>query len=350
MTGLAPAARGIRIRSRRRGRSGRLRRVALVAQVLAIPGLVALAALAAPGLLHHLEGGDAGWLVLAGALELVSCLAFVVLFGTVFGRGAGLHRALRLQIASAELAAGVLFPAGSLGGAALGAWALRRGGLSAQRVATGSVAFVILQNTAFVGGTAALGAAVLLGAVPVDAPLGLVLPPLLVALAVIGAVLLVAWRGARWAEGRARWRRWLGPVVAGLREALGLLRRQRVLVASTLYAAADLGALWAALQAFGRHPAPGALLLAYLLGQSASAIPLPGGIGAVDAGLIGALALLGLGGAAVVSAVLAYRALALGLPTLWGGIGYLTLQRTLARAGRARPGARTAREVGGCAA
>ena len=207
-----------------------------MAQVLAIPGLVALAALAAPGLLHHLEGGDAGWLALAGALELGSCLAFVVLFGAVFGRRAGLRRTLGLQIASAELAAGVLVPTGSLGGAAVGAWALRRGGLTAPRVATGTVAFVILQNTAFIGGTAALGAAVLLGAVPVDAPLGLVLPPFLVALALIGVVLLIAWRGGLWAERRSsgRWGRWLAPVVTGVREALRLLRRPRVLLVATL--------------------------------------------------------------------------------------------------------------------
>ena len=67
--------------------------------------------------------------------------------------------------------------------------------------------------------------------------------------------------------------------------------------------------------------------------------------------MIGALALLGLGGSAVVAAVLAYRALALGLPSIWGGIGYLTLQRTLARVpGQAQEGAPGRREAGRCAA
>ena len=51
--------------------------------------------------------------------------------------------------------------------------------------------------------------------------------------------------------------------------------------------------------------------MAYLIGQLGGLIPLPGGLGGVDGGLIGTLVLYGAGATAAATAVLAYRAIVL---------------------------------------
>jgi uncharacterized membrane protein YbhN (UPF0104 family) len=56
-------------------------------------------------------------------------------------------------------------------------------------------------------------------------------------------------------------------------------------------------------------------------------LPLPGGVGGVDGGLIGALIAFGVAPGAAVLGVLAYRLLALWLPTLMGVPAYFGLVR-----------------------
>ena len=63
----------------------------------------------------------------------------------------------------------------------------------------------------------------------------------------------------------------------------------------------------------------------------ANVLPLPGGIGGVDGGMIGAFIAFGVAGGLAVVAVLAYRAFAFWLPTIPGAIAYLQLRRTVAR-------------------
>ena len=49
----------------------------------------------------------------------------------------------------------------------------------------------------------------------------------------------------------------------------------------------DIGALWASYRAF-RHSPPGAVLvLRYYVGTAGNVLPVPGGIGGVEAGMIG---------------------------------------------------------------
>jgi uncharacterized membrane protein YbhN (UPF0104 family) len=310
---------------------------ALLLGALALGAAAAAATLAGPWLLGRLRDGDPAWLALAAAFEAASCAGFVALFGAVFRRGDGLSPSLCRRIGSAEVGAGMLLPSGGLGGAALGAWALRRAGLRSARIASGSVAFLILQNAGFVVGTAALAAAALIG--PLDAPLVLTLPALAVSLALVVVTLLAARAGRR--PGRpdaGRIRLGLEAMGAGARESLGLLRSPLAVLGAVAFAGADFGALWAAFRAFGEHPSPTVLLLGYLLGQGATAVPTPGGIGAIEGGMIGALAALGLGGSTAAAGVLAYRAVALSVSGAWGGVGYLTMRRALpaSEAGAAR--------------
>ncbi|MBV9002580.1 MAG: flippase-like domain-containing protein, partial [Solirubrobacterales bacterium] len=77
-----------------------------------------------------------------------------------------------------------------------------------------------------------------------------------------------------------------------------------------------------AFHAYGRIPPLGVVVMGYLVGSLASALPLPAGLGAVDGGLIGALVLYGAAPAPAAAAVLLYRAVSLSLPLALGAIGW----------------------------
>ena len=96
----------------------------------------------------------------------------------------------------------------------------------------------------------------------------------------------------------------------------------------------DVAALWAACAATGHRLGFLAVLIAYCIGYLATAVPMPAGLGVLDAGLAGALVLYGLPATASVGAVLVYHAISIWVPGLGGLTAWLTT-RTSAR--RARP-------------
>ena len=73
------------------------------------------------------------------------------------------------------------------------------------------------------------------------------------------------------------------------------------------------------------------LIQAYFVGLLGNLLPLPGGIGGVDGGMIGALVAFGVSGSLALIAVLAYRVFAFWLPTIPGAIAYFQLRRTVNR-------------------
>ena len=86
----------------------------------------------------------------------------------------------------------------------------------------------------------------------------------------------------------------------------------------------DYLALVACLWAVGAEPNPSLVLLAFVAGAFLGMIPLtPGGLGFVEAGLTGLLALAGVSAGAAVVATLAYRLVSFWLPIPAGGIAYL---------------------------
>jgi uncharacterized protein (TIRG00374 family) len=93
----------------------------------------------------------------------------------------------------------------------------------------------------------------------------------------------------------------------------------------------DIGVLWACLHAFGEPPPPAVLVMAYFTGMLGNLLPLPGGIGGVEGGMIAALIAFGVPGGLAVVAVLSYRAFAFWLPTIPGAIAYLQLRHTVDR-------------------
>jgi hypothetical protein len=118
----------------------------------------------------------------------------------------------------------------------------------------------------------------------------------------------------------------------GVGEALLLLRTAQpaVGVGGAGYLLFDIAMLAACFTAFGNDVPPlGVLLVAYIIGQLGGLIPIPGGIGGVDGGLIGALVLYGVDPADAAVAVIAYRGLLLAIPALLGLPALAILRRRL---------------------
>jgi uncharacterized protein (TIRG00374 family) len=91
--------------------------------------------------------------------------------------------------------------------------------------------------------------------------------------------------------------------------------------------------LLTALAAVGQHPRPTLVLLAFCAAQLLAQIPItPGGLGVVEAGMTGALALIGVPAGAAAVATLAYRLVSYWLALPVGGIAYLVHRRRV-RAG-----------------
>jgi uncharacterized membrane protein YbhN (UPF0104 family) len=175
-----------------------------------------------------------------------------------------------------------------------------------------------------------------------------------VALAVAVAVLSAAFlpadleRRLQGVDSGPRWWRRLVVRVAtapatlgsGIRTAIELARgRHAGLLGAVAYWGFDIAALGLSFRAFGAHPAAAVIVIGYFLGTLGSLLPLPGGIGGVEGGMIGAFVGFGVPAAQAVVAVLAYRAISFWLPTAPGIAGYLALRRTVRRWDRERDGA-----------
>jgi len=234
------------------------------------------------------------------------------------------------ELGMSELAVGSIVPASGAGGLALGAWALRKGGMPPVEIARRSVAFFILKSSVNFVAVAVVGVAMWLGVGPDVSPLLTILPAAL-AIVTLGAVpalgLLVGNRHPR--------QRWLAAATAalgdGVREAGRILRRRdwRVLAGSLGYWAFDNAVIWATFKAFGESPAITLVLMGYLIGQLGGLLPIPGGIGGIDGGLIGTMIVYGLPAAATAAAVLAYRVILFWLPLLVGGVAFTRLRKGL---------------------
>jgi uncharacterized protein (TIRG00374 family) len=95
-----------------------------------------------------------------------------------------------------------------------------------------------------------------------------------------------------------------------------------------LVSLAFVACLDASVRAFGGHLPFATIAVVYLAGNAAgSAVPTPGGIGAIEALLIAGLTGAGLAGVQATSAVLLFRLLTFWLPVLPGWIAFSYLQR-----------------------
>jgi uncharacterized membrane protein YbhN (UPF0104 family) len=314
-------------------------------QLAGIVVVIVLVVFFGPGLgsvRTKLDHASPGWLVLAAALELGSALSYVLVFRAVFCPRMSWR--LSYQIGMAEQAANSLLPAGGAGGLALGAWALNKGGMSAERIGRRTVAFFLITSLANVGTLIVFALLFAAGILSGDsAPAftyGFAAAGVVATAAVLALPGLIHRRSAPHAApvgktGRVR------SALRHLRDALGdgvtdavLLVRERsfgVLAGAFGYMAFDIAALGACFEAFGYFPPVGVLVVAYLVGQLGGELPIPGGIGGIEGGLIGSFAVFNIPLAVTTVAVLAYRALALWIPAVLGSIAFVQLRRTLRR-------------------
>jgi hypothetical protein len=105
-------------------------------------------------------------------------------------------------------------------------------------------------------------------------------------------------------------------------------RWQPALVAAAANTGFDYLALLCALRAVGAAPRPSLVLLAYTSADLLALVPFtPGGLGFVEAGLVGTLKLAGVPGGQALTATLLYRLVAYWLPIPAGGVAYLLFRR-----------------------
>jgi len=151
--------------------------------------------------------------------------------------------------------------------------------------------------------------------------------------AAVGAVvLLFALASPRLMTSAVRRHKWKHPrlktALEGLAESVRdteqlLLSGDWRIVGAVGYLAFDIVVLWIGFLAFGHAPGVAPLVLAYLIGSMANSIPIPGGVGALDGGLIGALVLYGVNATSAAAAVLFYHAVGLFVPLLIGTVAFL---------------------------
>ena len=83
--------------------------------------------------------------------------------------------------------------------------------------------------------------------------------------------------------------------------------------------------------AFGDAPPLAVLIQAFFVGMLGNLLPMPGGVGGVEGGMIGALAAFGVDAGLAVVAVLVFRAVTFWLPLIPGVIAYFQLRKTVER-------------------
>jgi uncharacterized membrane protein YbhN (UPF0104 family) len=296
---------------------------------------------------HHLEGGDKWWIAVGVLLEALSFAGYVVLFRAVFVRGQT-HIGLResYEITMAGLVATRLFAAAGAGGVALTAWALRRSGMPPRLVACRMVAFMVLLYVIYAGSLLLDGIGLGIGLFPGGGSFAITIIPAIVAVILFALAAGVAVlpgdlerRLGRLAAGSSRPAHWVTRAMAvpalaasGVRTAIELIRtRDPGLLGAPAWWGFDMAVLWAMFHAFGSPPPFTVIWMAYFVGLLGNLLPLPGGLGGVEGGMIGAFAAFGVDFNLSVLAVLAYRAISFWLPTLPGIVAYFQLRRTVAR-------------------
>lgn len=297
--------------------------------------------------LHRLRYGNKLWLAGGIVLECVSLGGYMALFRMLFS-SEKVHIAWRssYQITMAGAVATKLLAAGGAGGIALTVWALRAAGLEAKAVARRMTSFELLLYGVFMLSLVIFGGGLAIGALPGHSPEALTVLP-----AAFGAVVIVlalsmgiaADRAERWLARLGRRRKGPkslltklatvpGTLHGGVQTTIEVMRRPRAgLLGAVVYWAFDIATLWAGFRAFGAMPDLAVLVIGYFVGQLANALPIPGGVGGVEGGMIGSFIAFGINGSTAVLAVLAYRIISFWLPVLPGSIAYLQLRATVNR-------------------
>jgi uncharacterized protein (TIRG00374 family) len=291
----------------------------------------------------RISEGDALWLFAAAALEVLSFASYVFAFRGVFG-GGSIRISWRdsYRITMAGVVATRLLAMAGAGGVALTVWALDRAGMPRREIASREATFLVLLYGLYMAALVVVGIGLWTGVLPGPASLGLTLIPALFGATVIAlsiAAMIFArdlesvaerFRSApshlaRIAPAAAAVPAMLGTGVSGVLSMTRAVRPE--LLGAFCWWAFDIAVLFASLRAFGEDPEVAVVVMAYFVGMLANTLPFPGGIGAVDGGMIGALIGFGVEPSLAIVAVLTYRLFAFWLPIAPGVVAYLQLLR-----------------------
>lgn len=319
--------------------------VVLIAGIyLLLPNIVGL-----EDALAKLDKADWTWVSVALAFNVLAFASYVALFRGVVGERVRLRWIESYQITMAGLAATRLFSAGGAGGIVLTYWALRKAGMPRRESACRMVAFLVLLYAVYMVTLIVDGILLRTGVINGNNPPGLTIVPAAIAGAVIVLFLLIALlpkdverrmagasHGRRFSTLMRRLATAPATLGTGTRTAIQFVRNPShggLAIAGAIgFWASNIGILWASFHAFDVHVPLGVVIQGFFVGMVANLIPfVPGGVGAVDAGMIGTFVLFDVPGSEVFAAVLVYRLIAFWLPIPPGIVAFFQLRRTVAR-------------------
>jgi uncharacterized protein (TIRG00374 family) len=300
--------------------------------------------------LGKLDEAQPIWIGVAIGFNLLAYATYIALFKAVVGGDAlRLHWVETYEINMAGVAATLLFSAGGAGGVALTYWALRKAGMRRRDVARRMVAFITLHYAFYPLALILFGVLLRTGVLHGKHSVELTVVPAAVAglLLVLGVLIAliptdVEQRLGPFAHGE-RAKAFLhtaakvpATVGEGFRFALGLFahpsRGGLAVIGAAGFWAFSIGVLWASFHAFGVHVPLAVVVQGFFLGMVANLFPLaPAGVGAVDAGMIGAFVLFGLPEDTVFPAILVFRLIAFWMPIPPGIIAFFQLRKTVHR-------------------
>jgi len=295
------------------------RRLITVGLLLVAGGTTLLAVPGLQGAAREASSVNVSWLAGAVGLELTSCVSFLAIFRRFFD---GLPARDARRLGWIEMGSGALLPGGGIGSLATGGVLLRRGGMPVRQIVERSSGLFFLTS-----GTSVLAleaGAVLLAVGIGGGPHGLLLTLIPAAIGVAGVGVVLAIPRSRWP--RREPSRALRSVIAGIgRAELELIRPHWRLLGALGYLGFDIAVLGLTCAGVGHQVGVPALLLAYVIGYAGNALPVPGGIGVLEGGLVGALVLYGAPVMPATAAVLLYHTIAFWIPSIGGAIAYLLM-------------------------
>jgi uncharacterized protein (TIRG00374 family) len=317
--------------------------VLLVAIYFLFPKLVGLG-----DSLDKLGEADPVWIGIAIVFSIASYATYIALFKAVVGGDVlPLTWGETYEINMAGVAATLLFSAGGAGGVALTFWALRKAGMARREVARRMIAFVSLHYAFYPLALIVFGLLLRTGVLHGSNSVELTIIPAAVAgiLLVVGALvtliptdvearLMPHAHGAHtrsFIEWSARIPETAGD---GFRFALSLFTHPRqgglAVLGAAGFWAFNIGVLWASFHALGIQVPFAVVVQGFFLGMVANLFPLaPAGVGAVDAGMIGAFVLFGLPEETVFPAILIFRLVSFWMPIPPGAVAFFQLRKTV---------------------
>ncbi len=298
--------------------------------------------------LGRLDEANPIWIGVAVLFSIASYATYIALFKAVVGGDD-----LRLtwgetyQINMAGVAATLLFSAGGAGGIALTYWALRKAGMRRRDVARRMVAFITLHYAFYPLALIVFGLLLRTGVVSGVNSVELTIIPaaiagLMLALGVLVTLIPADVEGRLMPHVRGEHMRsfveWASRVPEtageGFRFALSLFAHPRqgglAVIGAGGFWAASIGVLWASFHSLGIHVPLAVVVQGFFIGMVANLFPLaPAGVGAVDAGMIGAFVLFGLPEETVFPAILIFRLVAFWMPIPPGIVAFFQLRNTV---------------------